>query len=88
MPIVLGIRILWLLAVSLIAYIYPPVGALFAITTAAYWLLAPYSPQRLLCVTGNHYIGNEPYSFLSNGDAQCARCHGQLDERVGQTFTE
>jgi hypothetical protein len=86
------IRMLWLAVITVIAYFYSRIGAFFAIATAFYWLLETppqESPkERLFCARGNHYIGNEPYSFLSNGDARCARCQKEFEEFVHQELRD
>jgi hypothetical protein len=65
------------------------VGAVLVFLIAVYLLLnkrLPKSQQqgRLFCEKGNHYIGNEGYSFLSNGDALCDRCRERIAESTDQ----
>ena len=82
-------------------------GTLLGIATAFYWLLERHfnkeSPtgnppaeisERLWCVLGEHWIGNEPYSFYketerhSADEAYCLKCKQGLDRRVDQMQKE
>lgn len=70
-------RWIWVIAVAVLLYFHLSVGTLVAIATAFYWLLekqhreslehhrpSQVTPERLWCARGNHYIGNEPYTFI------------------------
>ncbi len=51
------------------------------------------TPERLWCVRGKHYIGNEPYTFITEGAANehepvCLRCVQRIKKETDQTIKE
>lgn len=83
-----------------VLYFHLLAGILLAIAAAFYYLLERRLPrpiqsippaERLRCVRGHHYIGNEPYTFIADGcsdegEPVCLRCLQRnlksLDERI------
>ena len=96
---------LWLAFVVVLLYAHLLVGTLVAIATALYWLIERHligkSPapaenpsERLWCVMGGHWIGNEPYSFYPEteyhtaDEAYCLRCKEASNRRTDQMLKD
>lgn len=98
-------KILWGAFVLVVLYFHLVAGTLLAIATAFYWLLerhlirksstlADNPPERLWCVIGEHWIGNEPYSFYPEtkhhtaDEAYCLKCKEASNRRIDQILQE
>ena len=100
-------KFIWCIFVLLVLVSHLLLGTLLGIATAFYWLLERHFnkesptgnppaeiPERLWCVLGEHWIGNEPYSFYreterhSADEAYCLKCKQGLDHRVDQVLKE
>jgi hypothetical protein len=98
-------KIAWGVCVLLVVINHLLIGTLLGIATAFYWLLssrlAPATnnrtknqPERLWCIIGKHWIGNEPYSFCPESektnadDAYCLKCREDKQREIEDMLKE